>query len=94
MRLNTKQCIAIIKRDHKNHSSPNSAWPESAFAGALDIQLGGQASYFGKKEMKPTMGDSNREVDYQMIRKAVRLMYNASFVGLLILSGIQWLIKQ
>lgn len=44
--------------------------------------------------MKPTMGDSNREVDYQMIRKAVRLMYNASFVGLLILSGIQWLIKQ
>ena len=94
MRLNTKQCVAIIKRDHKNHSSPNSAWPESAFAGALDIQLGGQASYFGKKEMKPTMGDANLEVNHPMIRKAIRLMYNASFVGLLILSGIQWLIRQ
>lgn len=91
-RLDVKQSVAIVKRDHDKHSSPNSAWPESAFAGALGIQLGGKASYFGKLEMKPTMGDSVRPVQAFVIKEAIQLMYNASFMGVLVLSGIRFLL--
>ena len=43
-------------RDHQNHASPNSGWPEAAAAGVLGIQLGGSASYFGKIVHKPFIG--------------------------------------
>ena len=47
----------IFLRDRRNHSSPNSAHTEAAAAGALHIQLAGNAYYFGKLYEKPTIGD-------------------------------------
>lgn len=91
MKLNTKSSIEMVRRDHDKHSSPNSAWPESAFAGALGIQLGGEASYFGIVENKPTIGDSVRNIDYTLIRESVQLMYYSSFGGLIILSLVKLL---
>ena len=37
----------IFRRDSRNHASPNSAQTESVMAGALDVQLAGNAYYFG-----------------------------------------------
>ncbi len=48
LRLNCKNSFKIYKRDRYNHSSPNSAHPEAAVAGALGIRLGGANYYFGK----------------------------------------------
>jgi len=52
----------IMRRDGRNHASPNSGIPEAALAGALGIQLGGPASYFGQMQNKPFIGD-NRQSD-------------------------------
>lgn len=43
-----KGAYQIYKRDRRNHASPNSAQTESVCAGALGIQLAGDAVYFGK----------------------------------------------
>ena len=39
---------ASFKRDRFNHASPNSAQTESVCAGALRVQLAGDAVYFGE----------------------------------------------
>ena len=47
LRLDGKGALRVWRRDRRNHASPNSAQTESACAGALGVQLGGNASYFG-----------------------------------------------
>ncbi len=77
-----KNAARIWKRDRRNHSSPNSAQTESACAGALRVQLGGNAYYFGKLYEKPTMGDPDRAIEGEDINRACRLMYIASIICL------------
>ncbi len=72
----------VLVRDHKKHSSPNSGYPEAAVAGALGVRLGGENSYFGKKSVKPFIGDPDNELTAARIEDAVRLMYGASMLGL------------
>lgn len=85
LRYDLKNGIKILKRDKRNHASPNSAYSEAAVAGLLNIQLGGKASYFGIVSMKPTMGDLNRVIELEDIEKTKKIMYLTSAVGLLIL---------
>lgn len=73
--FNAKQAYIIYKRDHRNHASPNSAQTESVCAGALGLQLAGDASYFGKIVKKPYIGDAMRKVECEDIRRANCLMY-------------------
>ena len=80
--LDFRSAFRIYRRDRKNHSSPNSAHPESACAGALNVQLGGDAYYFGKLYRKKTIGDDIRPVDSGDIKLAIRLMYAASVICL------------
>ncbi|MEJ6950405.1 adenosylcobinamide-phosphate synthase CbiB [Natronospora cellulosivora (SeqCode)] len=65
----------ILKRDRRNHRSPNSAYPESLVAGLLNIQLGGSSKYFGQKLFKPTIGDANSIPNAENIKDAVKIMY-------------------
>lgn len=46
--LNGKNAWKIYRRDCRKHASPNSAQSEAVCAGALDVQLAGDAVYFGK----------------------------------------------
>lgn len=70
----------IYHRDRLNHASPNSAQTESACAGALGIRLAGPASYFGKVVDKPYIGDPDREITYEDIPAANRLLYGTAFL--------------
>lgn len=74
----------IYKRDRANHASPNSAQTEAVCAGALHIQLGGDAWYFGKKYQKPVIGDDDREAEPEDIKRANKLMFGTG-IGLWIL---------
>lgn len=76
-----KEAYRIFKRDRYHHASPNSAQTESACAGALQIQLAGDASYFGKTVKKPYIGDASRPVETEDIRRVNRLMYRTAFLA-------------
>ncbi len=77
-----KNARRIWRRDRRRHASPNSAQTEAAMAGALGIQLGGPASYFGKRVEKPFLGDPLKEPVPEDISRANRLMYAGGFLGL------------
>ena len=88
-----KNAAKIYKRDRYNHASPNSAQTEAVMAGALDIQLAGNAYYFGKLYEKPTIGDNIRPVESQDIKRANRLLYVSAAMAVALFAGIRWLIQ-
>jgi len=79
----------IMRRDGKNHSSPNSGIPEAAAAGALGVRLGGTNYYFGQPVAKPTIGDPQRPLDRSAWLGGVKLMYGAE---VLLLAG--WVVTK
>ncbi len=78
----------ILRRDCRNHASPNSGWPEAAAAGALGLQLGGAASYFGKIVSKPLIGDPLVSPERRHILHVCRLALTAALFCLLLFAGI------
>lgn len=91
--MDGKNAAKIYKRDRRNHASPNSAQTEAAVAGALRVQLAGNACYFGKLYEKPTIGDKLREVEPEDIRRANRLLYGASVLSVLLCLGGRLLVQ-
>ena len=75
-----RNAYRIFKRDRFNHASPNSAQTESVCAGALRVRLAGDAVYFGKLVKKKYIGDRLREIEYEDIKRANRLMYITAFL--------------
>jgi len=68
-------------RDARRHASPNAGWPEAAMAGALGVQLGGEARYDGEIVARPTFGDGTRptaadlERGLRLYRRACALLW-------------------
>ncbi|MCC8066661.1 MAG: cobalamin biosynthesis protein, partial [Clostridiales bacterium] len=87
--LDGKNAWKIWRRDRRNHASPNSAQTESAAAGALHVQLAGDAYYFGKLYKKPYIGDPDRSVEPEDIVRVNRLMVTASVLSLALLSVLK-----
>ncbi len=79
----------IWRRDGRNHQSPNSAQTEAACAGALGLQLAGDAVYFGKTISKPTIGDALRPIEPGDIRRANRLMLSSALLALAVCGGLR-----
>jgi len=92
VKLDGKNAWKIFKRDRLCHASPNSAQTEAVMAGALQVQLAGDAWYFGKKHEKPTIGDPIRPVEIADIARANRLLYAASTLGMIVFNGIKLLL--
>ena len=82
--LDTKMAWYIYRRDRRNHASPNSAQTEAVMAGALGIQLAGEAYYFGVRHQKKTIGDATRMVVCEDIKKANRLLYATAIIALIL----------
>lgn len=81
MGMDGKNAAKIYLRDRRNHASPNSAQTEAVMAGALNIQLAGNAYYFGKLYEKPTIGDPIRPVEAEDIKRSNRLLYGTAVLG-------------
>ena len=62
------------------HESPNSAWSEAAFAGALGLKLGGPAVYGDLRVDHPWLGDGTPDAKPAHIVLAVRLMWHSVIV--------------
>ena len=71
---NFSRAFKIFLRDRRNHRSPNSAHAESAFAGVLNVRLGGGASYGGEFVPRPFINSQAREPEIFDIVRAWRLL--------------------
>ena len=89
VKADAKNALRIWKRDRYNHASPNSAQTESACAGALHIRLAGDAYYFGQLHHKPYIGDDDRKIENEDIKRTNKLMYFSSFLMLVVLAVIR-----
>lgn len=72
----------VLRRDRRNHPSPNSGWPEAAMAGALGVRLGGVNSYRGRRQRRPSLGDPALPLSPATIREAVRHMWGSAALAL------------
>lgn len=76
-KYDVRQGFKILKRDKRNHKSPNAGYPESAVAGLLGIQLGGGNCYHGEFVDKPYIGDNINEISKSHIMDSVKIMYRS-----------------
>ncbi|MDO5091898.1 MAG: cobalamin biosynthesis protein [Propionibacteriaceae bacterium] len=76
----------VMLRDSTRHPSPNGGWCESAWAGALGVQLGGENRYGERVESRPTLGDGPRPQAAQ-VRRAAKLVTAVTVAGAVIAAG-------
>ncbi len=72
--LNFKETIKTSIKDGSKHLSPNSGLSEAAFAGALEVQLGGVAYYQGIAREMPVFGTGTISADLNHIRSSLLLI--------------------
>ena len=58
-------------------------------AGALHLQLAGDAWYFGQRHEKPLIGDPLRPAEPEDILKADRLLYISAGLGLFLFGAVR-----
>ena len=67
------QLVGFVWRNGRRHASPNSGYPEAALAGILDCRFGGPHYYFGQLFDKPYIGENDRQLSTDDMKKAVRV---------------------
>ncbi|MDO5663816.1 MAG: adenosylcobinamide-phosphate synthase CbiB [Bacteroidia bacterium] len=73
----------FIRKYARQHTSPNSGYPESALAGVLKCRFGGPNVYNGKLVEKPYIGENNRELTHDDIIKSCFINIKTSFFMML-----------
>lgn len=68
--------------------------PEAAFAGALDVRLGGLNVYQGRAEQKKILGVVDRTVGPECIERSVTLMIVAAWITLACCVAIRFILNQ
>ncbi|MDH4199267.1 MAG: adenosylcobinamide-phosphate synthase CbiB [Spirochaetia bacterium] len=76
--------LRIFLRDRLKSKSPNAAHPMSAFAGALNIVLGGETMYGGYMVQKPVIGESGIKLQIFMIKKSMQIYFYSGIIFLVI----------
>ena len=79
------ELLKFVARNGKRHASPNSGYPEAALAGILNCRFGGGHYYFNEYFDKPFIGDNNRQLTKNDLRKAVMVNTLAEAAMLVIL---------
>ncbi|MBD3878846.1 MAG: cobalamin biosynthesis protein CobD [Quinella sp. 1Q5] len=86
--LDYKNALKMMRRDARKHPSPNGGWAEATVAGALRIRLGGVNYYFGKPHFRAYMGEPEENLEAVHILGAIRMMYTATILFLMIACAI------
>jgi adenosylcobinamide-phosphate synthase len=67
-------------REGRRHTSPNAGFSEAAFAGALDIRLGGPNYYHGQLVGKPYIGEQFAAAQTKHIARACDMMILSALI--------------
>jgi adenosylcobinamide-phosphate synthase len=84
-----KESIRTCRFDGHKHESPNSGYPEAAMAGALGIELGGDAFYDGELEHRPRLGVACKPLDLDTLRSARFIMWTACGIALVVMLALR-----
>jgi adenosylcobinamide-phosphate synthase len=84
LRKDWKKSARLALRDGPKNVSPNSGYPESAVAGALCVQLGGENFYFGIPQQKPLIGEPKKPINIKAVKESLHLMVVASLIAVII----------
>jgi len=74
-------------KDGNTLESPNAGYPIAAMAGALDVALGGDASYHGQIKHKPTLGLPINPVDKSTLTQALQMKTGINLIVLSFLAA-------
>ncbi|RCS25364.1 cobalamin biosynthesis protein [Phyllobacterium salinisoli] len=79
--------FGVMMRDARLHRSPNAGWPETAYAGALDVALAGPRIYAGDIVNEPMInGGGKRDLGAVDIEAALRLFWlSMTFLAAIVL---------
>lgn len=93
-RLDAILCWRIAWRDGRKSPSPHSGLSEAAFAGALQVQLGGENRYQGETQTRPLLGDPLQELTAEKIPQAINMMYLSTALMVALLISVRLIISQ
>lgn len=85
--------LRTCRADAHKHASPNAGFPEAAMAGALGIELGGDAVYAGEVEHRAILGRAERAASVADIAAARRLMRIATAIGFGLLALVRYVLS-
>ena len=90
--LNPWRALRTALADGSSQPSPNSGWPEAAFAGALGVQLGGPLRYRGEAVIKAFIGEPIQRMEPASLRRALALFLASTLVCVALVTGpaIAW----
>ncbi len=79
-----RSSLQAARSEGRNHSSPNAGYAEAAFAGALQVKLGGPNHYHGQLVDKPFIGRDFPPPGPEAIHQACRLLILVSSIALIL----------
>jgi adenosylcobinamide-phosphate synthase len=88
LRLGWRESYHAVRQDARLQPSPNSGYPEAAYAGALGVQLGGTNFYGGQPVRKAYLGKPVRELKPELYSQVRWLLYFTSALALLVSFGL------
>ena len=87
-----RPCLAgFVWRNGCRHASPNSGYPEAALAGILNCRFGGPHYYFGELFDKPFIGENDRALTTEDMKKAIRVNRMAEVLMVVLVGLCTWL---
>ena len=80
---------SAIRRDARQHRSPNAGWPEAAMARTLDLALAGPRTYDGQLRQLAWVNDGARqEIGAQDIDACVAILWRVWALALVVTFGV------
>lgn len=83
-----RTALRVFVKFRRAHESPNAGHPEAAYAGVLDLRLGGPSLYEEGLIAKPWINPEGGTAQTKDIRRAVLLMYAQTVLSAALFAGL------
>jgi adenosylcobinamide-phosphate synthase len=90
----TRTTVEVVRRDGRQHPSPNAGIAEAAFAGALGVRLGGRNIYGSRIEDRPVLGGDGRQPVTADISRTATLSRGVTIAAALACAALSVLLRR